>query len=655
MSITERSNALNSNRKPADFRSKKPIPQFVGATEELPSKHKKETSVISLQEYRDTFSYIYSLYGIDKRAAKIGFLESMMMLRSAIGQLTGPIFNRSLRGVFVNSPNDRVEDTQSFLKDARKLAMVASGTVAGFLSATLIDGAARKSFEKETLSFRAAINDRVAHSIFMRDLEFIQDKTPAEVLNIIDRGKRGTMTLIRDTYTEVIPHLTSIVAASGAGFGVSREAGVLGLLRLPTLYLTNKKVIEHILTDKKAEMIRKDAIDTRVMTSLQSIEVVKASDTIENAIDELTNTMREQDEIVTESQKKHITRNQQESYFNLLFEEIVPMALGYKDFTELIQKQNKQANSGLSALQQYRTIASLERSVGWHASALMRIFSERIQPALVDIKQMESLLGPYELLDKPNGLQEQVRVPVTALQNFDIHIHNLNFKNILHNVSLDIPEGAFVTIKGQSGIGKTTLLRHMLGLFGSEKGQVQYGGIDLGSIKKYGEQSIYSRLAYANQNPQYFENMTLRENLQLWTTKPVTDETLVQVLRDLRLEYMVDRMNSTMKHFSGGELRRIGIARALLKDPKVLFLDEPTSNLDQESAKQVLEIIKEMRRKRPDMTVVAVTHDPNFEVIAEQIVDMREINQPASMEALQSRNRPIYFVGENGEVFKTRG
>ena len=136
--------------------------------------------------------------------------------------------------------------------------------------------------------------------------------------------------------------------------------------------------------------------------------------------------------------------------------------------------------------------------------------------------------------------------------------------------------------------------------------------------------------------------MTLRENLLLWTKKEIDSEKLTSVLHDLHLDHIVDRMDSKVKHFSGGELRRIGIARALLKDPKVLFLDEPTANLDQESAKQVLGIIKGMRKTRPDMTVVAVTHDANFEKIAEQIVDFRNINQPTEGDKEPLGDRQVF-------------
>ncbi len=616
----------------------------------------EQASQTTLKDYQETFSSIYRLYGLDAHALKLGFLESVMLLHATMRQLTGPFINTRLRRIFTDSPVASTlgeakkfgagtnGDGSAFMKEAGKLALIVCGTLVGELSATLLDGAARKAFEKEALSIRRAINDRVASSVFMRDFEFMHDKTPTEILNILDRGKQATMDIISTTYTEIIPHLTSIVAASSAGFNVDWRGGTVGMLRLPLLYWTNKSLSEQILADRRTELRKKDAVDTSVMNSLQSIEAVKSSETMEESIRELGNAMQERDEIITESTKKHISRRQQEAYFDTLFEEIIPLVLGYIDLKELVKSGTDPAASGLMAYNQYRTIGYKQRSIGGHATALMRVFLEKIQPALQDVRRMEEFLGPYDLLDKPVGPLEHIRIPVDAIGNFDIRVSHLDFKDILYGVSLDIPQGSFVTIRGPSGAGKTTLLRHLLGLYGASEGVVLYGGVDLSKIKKFGEQSLYTKLAYANQNPQYFENRTLRDNLLLWTKQQVSDAKVLQVLHDLKLDHIADRLDSTAKHFSGGELRRIGIARALLKDPNVLFLDEPTSNLDQESAKQVLEIIQEMRRKRPDMTVVAVTHDPSFEAIAEKIVDFREINTPTDRESASLGNRQVFFA-----------
>lgn len=585
----------------------------------------KTFSTASLKDYLETFSYIYDTYGLDKRALKLGFLESVMMLNATMRQVTGPFTNTEIRKIFKGNP-DEIKSQEAFMDDAKRLVGCVAGVTVGVMATTLFGGSARKAFEKETLSIRRNVNDRVANSVFMRDFEFMQDKKPAEILNIIDRGKQGTMDLINATYTEIIPHLTAVIAASATGFSVDKTGGILGLLRLPILYWNNKKISARILSNRHTELLRKDFVDTSVMNSLQSIEVIKTSDTMEDAIRELGDVMQERDEMIIASSKKHISRRQQELVLSTLFEDIAPLVLGYMDYLKSVQSGSKVGEAAFLAHNQYRTISFQQRSIGGHASALMRVFSEKVQPALQDIARMEELLGPYDELDTPGGYLERGRKPVAELTDFNISVKNLSFKDILRNVSMDIPQGSFITLKGVSGLGKTTFLRHLVGLYRAEPNTVQYGGTDIHNIRKYGPDSLYAKLAYVNQQSLYFENMSLRENLLLWTKKQVDDERLKHVLEDLHLEYLKDRLDSTAKHFSGGELRRIGIARALLKDPKVLFLDEPTANLDDQSAKQVLEIIKDMRMSRPEMTVIAVTHDPHFEKIAEHIVDFANIN-----------------------------
>lgn len=491
-----------------------------------------------------------------------------------------------------------------------------------------------KQFEESVKSLRGAINTRVAQSVFMRDFEFIHDKPASEIMNIVDKGKQATIDLMRTTYKDMLPKIAALGAITTTEFIIAPPAGILGLARIPLLARDSEKTARTILKERAENLQRKDLIDARVLSSLQSLEVVRTTDSMTNAMDELQVNMSKSDAVDTSTAASRSDRDTKHSFYGMGYTYSIPIvAAGWEALMnrKAIIGKNPSMSSDQALLNTMLAGTSTLALEGINSSmmeTLVHDYTDKVQPALQDIRRMNDLLGPYEAVDMPDGPRERARMPVDDLTNFDISIKNLNFKNILHNVSMDIPQGSFVTIKGQSGIGKTTFLRHMLGLFSAEEGKVSYGGKDLGSIKKYGEQSVYSKLAYANQNPQYFENMTLRENLLLWSKKQVDDEKLTNVLRDLHLDHIVDRMDSNVKHFSGGELRRIGIARALLKDPKVLFLDEPTANLDEASSRQVLEIIKGMRKTRPDMTVIAVTHDPSFEKIAEKVVDFREVNRP---------------------------
>ncbi len=258
---------------------------------------------------------------------------------------------------------------------------------------------------------------------------------------------------------------------------------------------------------------------------------------------------------------------------------------------------------------------------------LTGLYVNKVLPLLDDIQKMEDLLGPYDELDRPEGPKEAKRIPVSEVKDFSLSVSNLNYKNILTDVSVDIPQGTFVTIKGTSGIGKTTFMRSLLNLYDLPEDTVKIGGIPLESIKKYGDESLFTKIGYANQDVKFFESLTLRENLTQWVRRSVPDQEVRQTLSDLNLDHLAERLDSENKHLSGGERVRIGIARALLQNPSILFLDEPTASLDPKSSQQVIDIISSLRTKRPEMTVVAITHDPSFEKIAEQMIDFSELNK----------------------------
>lgn len=258
---------------------------------------------------------------------------------------------------------------------------------------------------------------------------------------------------------------------------------------------------------------------------------------------------------------------------------------------------------------------------------LTGLYVNKILPLLDDIQKMEDLLGPYDKLDRPEGPKEAKRIPVSEVKDFSLSVSGLNYKNILTDVSVDIPQGTFVTIKGTSGIGKTTFMRSLLNLYDLPEDTVKIGGIPLENIKKYGDESLFTKIGYANQDVKFFESLTLRENLTQWVRRDVPDQEVRQTLSDLNLDHLAERLDSENKHLSGGERVRIGIARALLQNPSILFLDEPTASLDERSAQQVIDIISSLRKKRPEMTVIAITHDPQFEKIAEQMIDFSELNK----------------------------
>ena len=645
-------------------------------------------------EYVQTVDYVTKLYNVQSYTGPLGLLESVLVANKVAGYSTGTGLLVTLRSMVKNidvknldlasigkamdSLMERIDDKgrpQLTSGDKTKLRDVFLkkgwpfyGPLLAKIPLMAGDYFVKRHFVNKMEDVRGVINKRIAESVFMRDYEFVHDKSAAEIMDKVQRGKEATITLLEKTYLNMIPAFAEVGGGVLPQVATNPLGAALAGVRIVTAYRSGLALTKDILAKRKEILNRQNAIDTRILTSLSSLETVKTSDSMKEAIEDLEISMMARDQVVKEMGKKQVIRGLQQQAGDYILTTGIPILtagydvfkgfdgitkykevwkfLRYGKFEEhdtpqtALSKIFGVVSGGLSYMQSSISQAAMENGLNKAVS----IYAEDIKPALQDIKRMEELLGPYDLVDRPNGFLEQARMPVSKLKSFDIKVTNLTFKNILHRVNMDIPQGAFVTIKGPSGIGKTTFFRHLVGLYGAEKGVVTYGGVDFQGIKKFGVESIYSKIAYANQSPQYFEDLSLRDNLLLWTKQKVTDAKIRTVLHDLRLDAIMDRLDSKVKHFSGGELRRIGIARALLKDPKVLFLDEPTSNLDQASAKQVLEIIKDMRAKRPDMTVVAVTHDPNFEAIAEQIVDFAEVNKPKDTHAESLGTRQVFYA-----------
>jgi len=257
------------------------------------------------------------------------------------------------------------------------------------------------------------------------------------------------------------------------------------------------------------------------------------------------------------------------------------------------------------------------------------------------VNRLHLITGDPKDIVLPNSDIEKQRTPISELKNHKIEIKDLHFLNILKGVSLTVEEGEFVTIVGPSGIGKSTLLKNILGLLKSNGGTVTIGDVETRNIKKYDPQeSLYKLVAYADQKPQILTGQTLRENLLLGL-EGVSDEKIHQVMLELGLykegiKPGVDKSDPTVVNFalddkvehdlSGGQKVRVGIARALLRDAKIILLDEPTASLDGESAKDIRQLLVKLHKDKPGTTIVSVTHDENL------IEDSKRIGKSYSMD-----------------------
>lgn len=629
----------------------------------LKEKNETVTGEINLEEYRNTMGALFDTYQLGKGAwqtvtgiygmvditANIlgGYQIKTMANAKSRGQFWNQI-NRGLENLGVkNVPLNKVGEKlkrASFDKKKKGVALLLSATwpYVGGIAHTFLSRRAERSantmFLRERVKLQQGVNERIASSLFMRDFEFLHDKPAGEIMEIINKGKDATIDLVSATYTEFIPSVIGIISQLPRQAVMGGVEFASSLIKIPILLSRAGENAKFMQTQRAEELAQWDKVNTQLMTTLSGLESARTSGSATSGAQKVLDTLARRDYIESGGLQKKLARNRS---MNLFFD-VMDLAMPLLDEAWKFRKATSGKNAattniatsaGFDALIRVTNSKSQQMEMRSAFSGLTQLYVDRIIPDIQDIKRMEDLLGKYDELDTPTGPKEQRRKPATALPSIDIRIDNLRYKDIVQNVSLDIPQGSFVTIKGPSGIGKSTLLRNMVGLYTPQEGSVTIGGLPIDSIKKYGPHALTTILGYANQSPQVMEGMTLKENLLMWSQNPVSDETVKKTMHDLGLDHLLGRLDTATKHFSGGELRRIGIARALLKDPKILILDEPTASLDEVSSRQVLAIIQKLRKERPDMTVVAITHDPVFEKISERIIDFQKMNKKEGQQA----------------------
>ncbi len=199
---------------------------------------------------------------------------------------------------------------------------------------------------------------------------------------------------------------------------------------------------------------------------------------------------------------------------------------------------------------------------------------------------------------------------------WDIRLENLKLGYgdtvVLHDVAATLPGGKISVILGGSGGGKTTLLRHILGLSRPLAGKIYLGGHDIFALPDKEFRRLRRSMGVLFQDGALLGGLTLAENVGLSLYEHTNlrfDDIRGLVLHKLSLVGLEDFADYYPNQLSGGMRKRAGLARALATDPPLLLCDEPTSGLDPINAAQMDALLLAMREQYPDMTIVSVSHD----------------------------------------------
>ena len=189
---------------------------------------------------------------------------------------------------------------------------------------------------------------------------------------------------------------------------------------------------------------------------------------------------------------------------------------------------------------------------------------------------------------------------------------------ILQGISLEIKDGDFVVILGASGSGKSTLLNVISGLERPDSGKVFYATTDITALSD-NELTAFRKenVGFIFQQYYLLPNMDVDKNVKMGADLAGNKDYKI-VIEAVGLG---EKLHKYPSELSGGEQQRVSVARALAKKPKVLFLDEPTGALDEQTGRQVLDYICKLKNKY-GFTIVMVTHNLNIAEMAETVIKM---------------------------------
>lgn len=212
----------------------------------------------------------------------------------------------------------------------------------------------------------------------------------------------------------------------------------------------------------------------------------------------------------------------------------------------------------------------------------------------------------FNILPEDSGKFELNRIERVELRDLSFSYNGSG--DLIKGLNIGIEKGDKVLIEGKSGSGKSTLMKLLLGLYRPTKGRILYNG---SNIKELDLKQLRNRIGFISQDTFLF-NKTIRENIT-FGNNGIGGEKIMNILEECKIKKKVCSLSKGLDHivsekgndFSGGERQRLSLARALIKDPDVIILDEATANLDKKTGEEIEKIIS---RKAADKIIIKISH-----------------------------------------------
>ncbi|MCF7924133.1 MAG: ATP-binding cassette domain-containing protein [Candidatus Izimaplasma sp.] len=190
-----------------------------------------------------------------------------------------------------------------------------------------------------------------------------------------------------------------------------------------------------------------------------------------------------------------------------------------------------------------------------------------------------------------------------------IYINNLTFaygiKTVINNLSITLNQGDYLVVKGKNGTGKTTFIKCLLGVNEVKPGTIFYDKTDITNFKKW---TTFGYVSQSLDNFNYEFPITVLELLNVSSTKGTMPQDRLKLLDKMKI---FDIQNQNINSLSGGQLQRVFIVRAMLNNPKILILDEPTASIDKQNKEFFYQTVDDLNKN--GITVILITHSDELE------------------------------------------
>lgn len=267
-------------------------------------------------------------------------------------------------------------------------------------------------------------------------------------------------------------------------------------------------------------------------------------------------------------------------------------------------------------------------------------------------------------------LLDEQQQPLVEIKDMSVAFEN---QNILQDVNLKIPAGETLVLLGESGCGKTVLMKTIIGLVQPTSGAVSFDGQNINALNDQDLSYLRLRFGFVFQNAALFDSMTIGQNVAFplrqhgrFNSNQIRDMVIAR-LSEVGLPDSV--VHKKPAELSGGMRKRVGLARALVMNPELIMYDEPTTGLDPIMSDVINELIIRTRRRNP-VTSIVVTHDMNTaRKVADRLVMLMPLNRlspgepqiifdgtPAELDSTRDRRVRQFVNGEAGErLMELRG